>query len=70
MQIVVKHTSEYTMNGVFSVKSDDFSYETMMLEIISGKKNKWSNHSLNPVGFASDNKNLHHLIFSKISYGS
>ncbi|XP_057497482.1 G-type lectin S-receptor-like serine/threonine-protein kinase At4g03230 [Actinidia eriantha] len=30
---------EYAMNGLFSVKSDVFSYGVMMLEIIRGKKN-------------------------------
>lgn len=30
---------EYTMEGVFSVKSDVFSFGVLVLEIISGKKN-------------------------------
>ncbi|MQM18571.1 hypothetical protein Taro_051567 [Colocasia esculenta] len=31
---------EYAMDGVFSVKSDVFSFGVLMIEIISGKKNK------------------------------
>ena len=30
---------EYAMEGVFSVKSDVFSFGVILLEIISGKKN-------------------------------
>ena len=30
---------EYVLNGVFSIKSDDFSFGVILLEIISGKKN-------------------------------
>ena len=30
---------EYAMAGVFSVKSDVFSFGVMLLEIISGKRN-------------------------------
>ena len=31
---------EYAMDGVFSVKSDVFSFGVLVLEIISGKKNR------------------------------
>jgi len=31
---------EYAMDGVFSVKSDVFSFGVLILEIISGKKNR------------------------------
>lgn len=30
---------EYAMEGLFSVKSDVFSFGVLLLEIISGKKN-------------------------------
>ena len=30
---------EYAINGIFSEKSDVFSFGVMMLEILSGKKN-------------------------------
>ncbi|PON62127.1 Serine/threonine protein kinase [Trema orientale] len=46
---------EYAMDGLFSVKSDVFSFGVMMLEIISGKKNLGfyqPNHSSNLVGHA------------------
>lgn len=31
---------EYAMDGVFSVKSDVYSYGVLVLEIISGQKNR------------------------------
>ncbi|XP_047053891.1 receptor-like serine/threonine-protein kinase SD1-8 isoform X3 [Lolium rigidum] len=46
---------EYAMDGVFSVKSDVFSFGVLLLEIISGRKNRgvysYSNH-LNLLGHA------------------
>jgi serine/threonine protein kinase len=30
---------EYALNGIFSIKSDVFSFGVVLLEIISGKKN-------------------------------
>lgn len=32
---------EYAMKGLFSVKSDVFSFGVLLLEIISGKKNNY-----------------------------
>lgn len=31
---------EYMMNGIFSMKSDVFSFGVLLLEIISGKRNQ------------------------------
>ena len=31
---------EYAVNGLFSVKSDIFSFGVLVLEIVSGKKNR------------------------------
>ncbi|KAJ6847093.1 receptor-like serine/threonine-protein kinase SD1-8 [Iris pallida] len=42
---------EYAMDGVFSVKSDVFSFGVLVLEIVSGKKNRG-------VFFAKDDLNL------------
>ena len=36
---------EYAMDGKFSVKSDVFSFGVLMLEIITGKKNRGFYHS-------------------------
>ncbi|MED6134160.1 hypothetical protein PIB30_034688 [Stylosanthes scabra] len=43
---------EYAMDGNFSIKSDVFSFGVMVLEIITGKKNR---------GFYSDNEDLNLL---------
>uniref|UniRef100_J3L4R4 non-specific serine/threonine protein kinase n=1 Tax=Oryza brachyantha TaxID=4533 RepID=J3L4R4_ORYBR len=49
---------EYAMDGVFSVKSDVFSFGVLLLEIISGRRNRgvysYSNH-LNLLGHVSSN---------------
>ncbi|MBA0809698.1 hypothetical protein Gohar_025328, partial [Gossypium harknessii] len=45
---------EYAMEGLFSIKSDVFSFGVLLLEIISGKKNTGFYHcsSLNLIGHA------------------
>ncbi|XP_059661601.1 G-type lectin S-receptor-like serine/threonine-protein kinase At4g27290 [Cornus florida] len=46
---------EYVMNGFFSVKSDVYSFGVLVLEIVSGSKNRGfshPNHSLNLLGHA------------------
>ena len=47
---------EYVIDGLFSIKFDDFSFGILLLETKSGKKNQGSfhlNHSLNLVGHVS-----------------
>lgn len=47
---------EYAIDGLFSVKSDVFSFGVLVLEIVSGKKNRGFNHpdhDLNLVGHVS-----------------
>lgn len=47
---------EYAMDGIFSTKSDVFSFGVLLLEIISGKRNKGfynSDHDLNLLGCVS-----------------
>ncbi|RZB83316.1 G-type lectin S-receptor-like serine/threonine-protein kinase SD1-1 [Glycine soja] len=41
--------SEYAIYGLFSVKSDVFSFGVLMLEIVSGKKNRGFSHSNNGI---------------------
>ena len=44
---------EYAMDGIFSAKSDVFSFGVLVLEIISGKKNRgfyYANAELNLLG--------------------
>ncbi|KAD3066890.1 hypothetical protein E3N88_34770 [Mikania micrantha] len=61
---------EYTIDGIYSTKSDVFSFGVLMLEIISGKKNRGfrhANHDLNLVGHKEgDHKkqNLHLVILN------
>ncbi|KAL5547448.1 hypothetical protein UlMin_002679 [Ulmus minor] len=46
---------EYASEGVFSIKSDVFSFGILVLEIITGKKNRrffHANHTLNLAGHA------------------
>ena len=48
---------EYAIDGQFSVKSDVFSFGILMLEIVSGKKNRGFyqlNDNLNLIGYVSD----------------
>lgn len=47
---------EYAMKGIFSIKSDVFSFGVLLLEIVSGKRNSSSYHnenSLNLIGQVS-----------------
>ncbi|XP_073272420.1 G-type lectin S-receptor-like serine/threonine-protein kinase At4g27290 [Primulina huaijiensis] len=46
---------EYAVDGIFSVKSDVFSFGVLVLEIVSGKRNRGfshSDHHLNLIGHA------------------
>ncbi|CAH9081463.1 unnamed protein product [Cuscuta epithymum] len=44
---------EYAMEGLFSIKSDVFSFGVLMLEIVCGKKNKYQ-HTENSVNLMGD----------------
>ncbi|GLT52416.1 hypothetical protein SLA2020_257600 [Shorea laevis] len=47
---------EYALEGIFSVKSDVFSFGVLLLEILSGKKNTgfYQTNSLNLLGYVSN----------------
>lgn len=47
---------EYALEGIFSIKSDVFSFGVLLLEIVSGKKNTgfYRTKSLNLIGYAWD----------------
>ncbi|KAG6502151.1 hypothetical protein ZIOFF_042040 [Zingiber officinale] len=49
---------EYAMNGIFSIKSDVFSFGILTLEIISGKKNRGVFDSSSPVNLLDHVWNL------------
>ena len=47
---------EYAMEGLFSIKSDVFSFGVLLLEILSGKKNTgfYQSDSINLIGYVSN----------------
>ena len=50
---------EYAIDGLFLVKLYVYSFEILLLKILSGKKNRWSLHpsqGLNLVGHVSSQK--------------
>lgn len=53
---------EYTMDGHFSFKSDVYSFGVLLLELLSGKKNRGffhPDHKLNLLGHVSIIMNAH-----------
>ena len=47
---------EYALDGLFSIKSDVFSFGVLVLEIVSGKRNRGfvhSEHNSNLIGHVS-----------------
>ena len=49
---------EYAIDGQFSVKSDVYSFGVLLVEIVSGVKNRLfshPDHSLNLLGHVSEN---------------
>lgn len=58
---------EYAMDGNFSVKSDVFSFGVLVLEIITGKKNRgfyYSNEDMNLLGNVSESVSLIRVLLS------
>ena len=48
---------EYAIGGVFSIKSDVFSFGVILLEVLSGKRNKefsYSSQNYNLIGHVSN----------------
>lgn len=56
---------EYAIDGHFSFKSDVFSFGVLLLELLSGKKNKGflhPDHKLNLLGHVSIRVNMYLLL--------
>ncbi|KAK6134492.1 hypothetical protein DH2020_031774 [Rehmannia glutinosa] len=56
---------EYAVDGLFSVKSDVFSFGTLVLEIVSGKRNRGfshRDHHLNLLGHVRDRPNMSSVV--------
>jgi hypothetical protein len=50
---------EYAVDGLFSIKSDIFSFGVLLLEIMSGKKNRalsYEEQDHNLIGYVSTHK--------------
>jgi Protein tyrosine and serine/threonine kinase len=45
---------EYASEGLFSIKSDVFSFGVVLLEIVSGKKNHQNGDFLNLLGYVME----------------
>lgn len=61
---------EYLVNGIFSFKSDVFSFGVIVLEILSGKRNKVFDHtdtSLNLLGYVSISSTSSMLLFFSVA---
>lgn len=57
---------EYVIDGLFSIKSDVFSFGVLVLEILSGKRNRrfyHPDHMLNLLGHVSDVKKYNYCFF-------
>lgn len=60
---------EYAMDGLFSVKSDVFSFGVLVLEIVTGKKNRGfynQSNQQNLLGHVSTSLTSSDLPFGKI----
>ena len=60
---------EYAMDGAFSIKSDVYSFGVLVIEIVSGKKNRFfshPDHNLNLMGHVSKNLATPFVPFSTI----
>ncbi|KAK3420148.1 hypothetical protein EUGRSUZ_G00941 [Eucalyptus grandis] len=62
---------EYAINGFYSVKSDVFSFGVLVLEIVSGKRNRGFNHPdkhLNLLGYVSVKRSDLFAYLSSVSF--
>jgi hypothetical protein len=56
---------EYAMNGILSIKSDVFSFGVLVLEIVSGKRNRGTYEpelDVNLLGYVSITKRLNTFV--------
>ena len=59
---------EYAMEGIFSVKSDIFSFGVLLLEILSGRKNNSFHQEDGPLSLVGHVSSLVHLIFHALCF--
>ncbi|KAH7544240.1 hypothetical protein JRO89_XS15G0134700 [Xanthoceras sorbifolium] len=60
---------EYALEGLFSIKSDVFSFGVLLLEIVSGKKNTgfYQTASLNLLGYELSMANINNMLSRRVS---
>lgn len=58
---------EYAMDGIFSAKSDVFSFGVLVLEIVSGKKNRGFYHMNNQLNLLAHVSVGHLQLFKVMS---
>lgn len=64
---------EYALDGLFSIKSDVFSFGVVLLEIVSGRRNTGfyqSEEALNLLGYVSEKVSHEVILYLLLSFDS